>query len=75
MGLKKQKLYGGRLIRHIFIFKVFPSTICPYHGVKVHVTCFRISVKVPTGEFPTFTIESLQNNTSNAISKLNLMKI
>ena len=54
-------------------FKLFPCTKCPYHGVKV--TCFGKSVNVLTGEFSTFTIKSLQNNTSNAIGKLNLMKI
>ena len=54
-------------------FKVFPSTNCSYHGVKV--TCFGKSVKILSGEFSTFTIKSLQNNTSNAIGKLNLMKI
>ena len=53
--------------------KVFPSTISPYHGVKV--THFGKSVKFLTREFSTFTTKSLQNNisTGNAISKLNLM--
>ena len=32
-------------------------------------------MKVLTEEFSTFTIKSLQNDTSNAIGKLNLMKI
>ena len=54
-------------------FKVFPSTNCPYRGVKVR--SFRKSVKVLTGEVSTFTFKFLQNNTSNAIDKLNLMKI
>ena len=51
-------------------FKVFPSTNCPCRGVKV--TYFGQSVKVLTGQFSTFTIKSLQYNTSNAIGKLNL---
>ena len=53
--------------------KVFHSTNCPYRGEKV--TCFGKSVKVLKGEFSAFTFYSLQNNTSNAIGKLNLMKI
>ena len=32
-------------------------------------------MKVLTGEFSIFTIKSLQNNTSNVIGKLNLIKI
>ena len=55
------------------LFKVFSSTNCPYRGVKV--TCFGKSVKVLIGEFTTFTIKSLQNNTSNVIGNWNLMKI
>ena len=57
----------------VAVFRVFPSTNCLYLGVKV--TCFGKSVKILTGEFSTFTIKSLQNNTSNAIVKLNLMNI
>ena len=53
--------------------KVFLSTNCPYRGVKV--PCFGKRVKVLTGEFSAFTIKSLQDNTTNAIGKLNLKKI
>ena len=49
------------------IVKVFPSANCPYHGVKV--TFFGKSAKVLTGEFSTFTIKSLQNNTSDALDE------
>ena len=45
---------------------------CPYRGVQV--TCFGKSLNILTGEISTFTIISLQNNTNNAIGKLNLMK-
>ena len=55
------------------LFKVFPSTDCPYRGVKV--ACFGKSVKVRTREFSTFAIEQLQNKTYNATEKLSLMKI
>ena len=40
------------------VYKVFPSTNCPYHGVKV--TWFGKSVKVLTREFSAFTIKSLR---------------
>ena len=53
--------------------KVFPYTDYPYHGGKV--TCFGKSVKSLTREFSTFVIKCLQNDTYNAIGKLNLMKI
>ena len=43
------------------MIKVFPSTDCPYRGVKV--TCFGKSVTVLTREFSTFAIKPLQNNT------------
>ena len=39
------------------------------------VTCFGKSVTVLSKEFSTFAIKSLQNNTYNAIGKLNLIKI
>ena len=45
----------------VVMFKVFPSSNCPYHGVKV--TCFGKSVKVLTGEFSTFTIKIFANVT------------
>ena len=53
----------------------FPSTNCPYRGVKA--TCFGKSVKVLTGDLFLFyiSIKSLQNNVYNAIVILNLMKI
>ena len=81
---KKSVKFQGDLLNfcdfiQVFVFtrnhhlNVFPNTNCPYHDVKV--TCFGKSVKVLTGEFSTFTIKSLQINTSNAIGKLNLMKI
>ena len=50
-------------------FKVFPSTNCPYHGVKI--ACLGISVKSLTREFSTFALKSLQNNTYRVIGKLN----
>ena len=54
--------------------KVFPSSNCPYHGVKVK--CYgKKSIQVPTREFSTFTIKSVQRNTYDVIWKLNLMKI
>ena len=49
------------------LIKVFSSTNCPYHGMKV--TCFGKSVKVFTGALSSFTIKSLQNDTYNAINK------
>ena len=49
-------------------FQVFPSINCPNRGVKDVLVK---SLKVPTGEFSAFTIKSLQNNTSHAISKSN----
>ena len=49
------------------LIKVFSSTNCPYHGMKV--TCFGKSMKVFTGALSSFTIKSLQNNTYNAINK------
>ena len=52
---------------------VFPSTNCPYRVVKV--TRFGKSVNVHSGLFSTFTVKSLQNNTSNAIGKLNQGRI
>ena len=54
--------------------KVFPNTDWPYHGMKV--TCFvKKSMKVLTSEFSAFVNIRLQNNTYNAIGKLNWMKI
>ena len=69
-------LFVALSIMYLYIVcdvKVFPSTNCPYRGVKV--TCFGKSVKVLTREFSTFAISSLQNNTYNAVGKLKLMKI
>ena len=57
----------------VSVFKVFPSTKCPYCGVKV--TCFGKIVKVLPREFSTTALKSLQNNAYNAIGKFNLMKI
>ena len=44
----------------------------PACGMKV--TCFGKSVQVLLGQFSPFAIKSLQNNTSNTISTLNLKK-
>ena len=43
---------------------VFPITNCPYRGVKLNM--FWEKHEVLIGEFSTFTIKSLQNNTYNA---------
>ena len=54
------------VLQRLYI-KLFPRTNCPYHGVKV--TCFEKKREVLTGEFSTVTLNSLQNNTSNAFGK------
>ena len=53
----------------IFLYlKVFPSTDCPYRGVKV--ACFGIkSVKVLIREFSIFAIKALQNNAYKVTGK------